>query len=110
MKFDTESSATMYQKWGWKTLKAAMVDHVAFDYFGDVEGKSVVDFGCGTGAFLNLCVDKNISFGLGIDINEAMITSGGHKALDQAEYDLARYARDLFRFFQITKLQFFKYL
>jgi len=48
------------------------------EFFGDLKGKSIVELGCGTGSFLKTCIMKGASFALGIDINEAMIKTGGH--------------------------------
>jgi len=67
-----------------------IADYTAAHYFGNLEGKTVVDFGCGTGRFLKSHLNRGASFCLGLDISESMINCGGNEVMDESAYMLKR--------------------
>lgn len=76
MTYDCSLAARVYQEWHPYGLHHVLVDHVNFEFFGDLAGKAIVEFGCGDGKFLRKCLAKGAAFCLGFDVNEAMITAG----------------------------------
>jgi len=72
MLYDTDVSVKTYQDW---RLSVDFLDDASMSYFGDLQGASVVDFGCGGGSFLKKCIAKGATNCLGIDYSESMIKS-----------------------------------
>jgi len=90
MDYNSESLGQMFKDFRSKALDNIAADYTAVHYFGSLEGKSIVDFGCGTGFSSKFFLARGASFYLGIDLNEAMIASGGNKVMGEAEYKLKR--------------------
>jgi len=80
MLYNSNDAAQLYRDWYSRSLYKSAVEQTTFDYFGDLTGVRVVDFGCGNGVFLKQCLDKGASYCLGFDVNEPMINSGGNAA------------------------------
>jgi len=71
--YNDKQTAEAYQNWS--RLQKVITHDINLTYFGNVKGKTVVDFGCGNGSFLKRCLDEGAASCLGFDINEPMITS-----------------------------------
>jgi len=84
MKYD-DKLASMYRDWVPQTLDFISVRHTALQFFENLAGKTVVDFGCGPGDFLKTCLEKGAASCLGIDANDAMIKAGGNVVSDESE-------------------------
>jgi len=90
MNYGDKDFAKIYEDRASNVLSGVLVEHVTLQYFGDLQGKSIVELGCGGGIFLKKCFNKGANFCLGIDVNDAMVTSGGNKSVDEFEYDQKR--------------------
>lgn len=77
MDYGTEEKAAAYSRYAAAALGHPVRQHVTLQFFGDVTEKRVVDFGCGDGSFLKLCLAQGASFCLGLDVSDAMVKSGG---------------------------------
>jgi len=85
MTYDTDSATQAYKQWQASNLAFSMARHVNLQYFGSLEGATVVEFGCGSGAFLKQCLNLGAASCLGFDVNDAMIKSG-EEAATQKQY------------------------
>jgi len=78
MTYDNDATTQAYKNWIDSSLGVTLVRHSNFQYFGDLAGLTIVEFGCGTGSFLQTCAAKGAAYCLGLDINDAMIKAGGN--------------------------------
>jgi len=94
MNYGNEEFAKIYEDRASNVISTILVEHAAMQYFGNLQGKSIVEFGCGTGMVLKKYLSSGANFCLGIDINDAMITSGGSKAVDELTYGEMRQSNE----------------
>jgi len=84
MLYDNDTS-DVYRNWVTYGLNCIMADQTNLQYFGDLKGKTAVEFGCGVGRFSRILVEKGAAFVLALDLNESMIVSGGNKISHKLE-------------------------
>lgn len=73
--YDDDKFAEAFLEWN-AEAERAFCDSMVFGYFGDLGGKTIVDFGCGNGFFIRECLKRGAAYGLGLDVNETMINAG----------------------------------
>jgi len=81
------------------------VDDINIWNFGNLEGVSVVDFGCGDGSFLKKCIAKGATNCLGIDNSELLIKTALN-AMKQEHDKVCFVIKDCFEPFDNTFGQF----
>jgi len=92
MYFDTNESARTFKDWNASSLCNSAAEQTTFEYFGDLTGSRMVDFGCGEGIFLRQCLAKGASYCLGLDVNEPMISAGGNSVKQSHVNEKLRFA------------------
>jgi SAM-dependent methyltransferase len=70
------------------SLLFKLVDSSLVKWFGELSGKSLVEFGCGFGRNIKYFLDSGVSYCLGIDTNARMIEIGGHRVTSERSYSL----------------------
>jgi len=71
--YNESEAAETYRDWYSCSLHKLMAEHTSWQYFGDLKGKRIVDFGCGNGAWLKKCLAMGAESCLGLDLNAPMI-------------------------------------
>jgi len=80
--YNNDASAVTYYEWSSHGLFNPLCEHVNLQFFGDLTGKKIVEFGCGNGSFLKKCLTDGASSCLGFDVNASMIGAGGNIVAD----------------------------
>jgi len=72
--YDDENAVQFFKEYK-RSSGYELTYDITLDHFGELKNLSVVDFGCGEGAFLRRCITKSASFCVGFDCSEPMIYS-----------------------------------
>lgn len=77
IKYERKEEIEKFQRFYSATTMHPIRQHLTLEFFGDLTGKRVVDFGCNDGHFLKKCLARGAGFCLGLDASSVGFPSEG---------------------------------